>query len=140
MELHKLITAPESGWKIGETNTFKVSHSLSCVVLTLDAEGNYTRVSATATTDSTAYSFDVTLEADMIIVVAIAGDSNYDGKINAKDVGLARQHVAKVITFDTLQFAVADVNQDGKVNAKDVGLLRQYVAKVIANFDWLSKS
>jgi len=65
---------------------------------------------------------------------AMAGDANLNGKINAKDVGLARQYVAKIVTLDELEFIATDVNQNGKINAKDVGLLRQYVAKVITKF------
>jgi len=55
------------------------------------------------------------------------GDANGDGKIDAKDVILLRQYIAK---YDvTLDLDAADVNADGKIDAKDVILLRQYIAK-----------
>ena len=54
------------------------------------------------------------------------GDSNSDGKVNAKDVVLLRQYLAG---WDVIIYgAAADCNGDGKVNAKDVVLLRQYLA------------
>lgn len=53
------------------------------------------------------------------------GDTNGDGKINIRDLGLLQQYLNgwKV----EIDLDAADVNDDGKVNVRDLGLLQQYL-------------
>ena len=53
------------------------------------------------------------------------GDTNGDGKVNVRDLGLLQQYLNG---WDvTLTEAAADTNGDGKVNVRDLGLLQQYL-------------
>ena len=51
------------------------------------------------------------------------GDTNGDGKVNIRDLGLLQQHLNN---WDvSISTAAADTNGDGKVNIRDLGLLQQ---------------
>ena len=59
------------------------------------------------------------------VVVILYGDTNGDGKVNNRDLGLLQQHLnGWGVTIDLVS---ADVNNDGKVNNRDLGLLQQYL-------------
>ena len=53
------------------------------------------------------------------------GDTNGDGKINVRDLGMLQQYInGWSVDVNT---AAADVNGDGKVNVRDIGLMQQYI-------------
>lgn len=59
-------------------------------------------------------------------VAALIGDTNGDGKINNRDLGLLQQYLADMDVDICLE--VCDTNADGKINNRDLGLLQQYLA------------
>ena len=71
---------------------------------------------------------NVTFECKAGIVTvsdSIPGDTNADGKVNVKDLGLLQQYLNG---WDVeIDMDAADTNGDGKVNVKDLGLLQQYL-------------
>ena len=55
----------------------------------------------------------------------VPGDTNKDGKVNIRDLGLLQQYLNG---WDVdLETDAADVNGDGKLNIRDPGMLRQYL-------------
>ena len=58
------------------------------------------------------------------------GDVNMDGKVNSRDAVLIQQYAVKMVTFDSLQLALADVYNDGKINSRDAVLIQQYAVKM----------
>ena len=118
------IDPPTDGWVEG-TNTFTVSGSKACVVAVKNADGTYTSIHAVATGTSGSYSYTVTdVTADTEIVVALSGDANGDGQVNASDVTMARAASLGNVTLDNLSSMLADANGDGNINAADATLLR----------------
>ena len=53
------------------------------------------------------------------------GDTNGDGKINIRDLGLLQQYLNNWKV--EIDLDAADVNNDGKVNVRDLGLLQQFL-------------
>ena len=53
------------------------------------------------------------------------GDLNYDGKVNARDLGRLQQFVNGWEVY--IVRAAADVNGDDTINVRDLGLLQQYI-------------
>lgn len=82
------VTAPAAGWKLGAENTFTVAsdNDVACVVLVKNADGTYQKLTAT-TADGT-HSFTATLAEGDSIIVALKGDVNGDGVVNASDATL----------------------------------------------------
>lgn len=58
------------------------------------------------------------------------GDVNGDGKVNSRDVLVARSFIAGKITAESVDYNwnAADINNDGKINAIDIRLLRAMIA------------
>ena len=84
-----IVTAPAAGWKLGAENTFTVAsdNDVACVVLVKKADGSYEKLTAT-TGENGKHSFTATLAADDSIVVALKGDVDGDGVVNASDATL----------------------------------------------------
>ena len=82
------VTAPAAGWKLDAENTFTVAsdNDVACVVLVKNADGTYQKLTAT-TADGT-HSFTATLAEGDSIIVALKGDVNGDGVVNASDATL----------------------------------------------------
>jgi len=108
--------------------TLNVKNDKACVVLVkqTDAEGNvtYTRLPATANANG-GYDFDISsLPEGASLVVAVKGDVNGDGRVNARDraalaKGLLPTDDENYQELDALASAIADVNGDGRINARD---------------------
>ena len=82
------VTAPAAGWKLDAENTFTVAsdNDVACVVLVKNADGSYEKL--TATTANGTHSFTATLAEGDSIIVALNGDMNGDGVVNASDATL----------------------------------------------------
>lgn len=121
------ITAPANGWVIGAENKFTVSCEKACIVAYTDDNGaTYHRLDATA--DGDAYSFTVTLTADMKFVVAIAGDLNNDGVADTADAmlisrsRLSNAHAA-YLELSAINTVFGDINNDGLADSADFMLI-----------------
>lgn len=73
-------------------------------------------------------SFDYTVA---VRTLAVIGDVNLDGKVNAADARLALRRAAKLEDLSDEAFAAADVNFDGEVTASDA----RKILRVSANLD-----
>lgn len=81
-------------------------------------DGTYT---VTVEAFCTEYTFNVTLEE----MVSVSGDTNRDGRVNNKDLGLLMQHLNG---WDVkIDQGACNINGDSVVNNKDYGILMQYV-------------
>lgn len=83
------VTAPAAGWTLDAENTFTVAsdNDVACVVLVKKADGTYQKLTAT-TGENGKHSFTATLAEGDSIVVALNGDMNGDGVVNASDATL----------------------------------------------------
>jgi|GEM_PF-1162542 len=59
------------------------------------------------------------------------GDSNGDGKVNAKDITQIKMFISGTADIDVTYQVNADVNGDGKINAKDITLIKRAIAGLI---------
>lgn len=59
--------------------------------------------------------------------VVIYGDTNGDGKINAKDLLIIRKYLLKENTLNDAYLEAAKLNRGTKVTAKDLLILRKYL-------------
>ena len=82
----------------------------------------------------------VTVSSAPVGVTYILGDVNGDGKVDAMDWGILRNHVQKVVVNADLDdttsraYKAADVDKSGgKLSASDWGILRNHVQKVLIN-------
>lgn len=71
--------------------------------------------------------FDYTVAVRKDIV---AGDVNFNGKVEAADARLALRYSAKIEELSEEAIAAADVNLDGKVNAADARMILRVAAKI----------
>ena len=130
------VTTPADGWVEGE-NTFTVTGESACVVLISNDSGTtYTRLTATETEMENCYSFTAkSVTADTQIAVALAGDVNGDGKVNAADVTRLSAACLDKVTLDVVAAVLGDTNGDDKMNAADVTRLRA-VCLDKTSFNW----
>ena len=134
-----VVHEPEGGWKEG-SNTFTISANnntnVACVVAVKNADGTYSRVTATKTETEGVYSYAVNgINADTEIAVAVAGDVNGDGKVTNADITRLRAAYAGKIDLDALQEIVADANGSGSITNADITKLRAaYAGKT--KLDW----
>lgn len=120
------------------TGEFTVTCEKACVVAIANADGSYTRVSATAVTgEDYTYSFVIDGEFDntVSLVVAIKGDLNNDGVINTTDISQVRTLSKDPSKMTMLRLLCGDVNKDGKINTTDISQIRT-VSKETRAFDW----
>ena len=111
----------------GETVDFTVTYEKACVVIAAVTENGtttYSRVPAAATDDANTYSFSAEAKENMVVYVAVKGDVNGDGAVNAADQ--SRLAYATLPPFNAMydplegvSEKVADMTNDGSVNAAD---------------------
>ena len=64
----------------------------------------------------------------------IAGDLNFDGKIDVTDLSEPSLALADGKEFTDEQQNAADVDKDGKVTLSDLARMRQFLSKIIEAF------
>lgn len=74
------------------------------------------------------------LEALNVTKVALLGDANNDGEVNAIDAMYILQYDAEIIEASELHLELSDVNGDGKVNSIDAMYVLRYDAELIEKF------
>ena len=107
-------------------NTLNVQNDAACVVLWTDDGGEtYTKIAATKN-EAGGYDFDLTnVPANAVIKIAIKGDANGDGELDAADAAMIRAaEVGLGAGLTKLQEYIADVNGDGEVDSADAALAR----------------
>lgn len=110
---------------------FSVTCSSPCVVLITDDNGNtYSRISAVETEDENTYNFIFDLIDDLKVIVALKGDVNFNGSVNASDTMLInRSNLSSSLSayraLSALEKEVADINGNGTVNAADAMLINR---------------
>ena len=107
-------------------NTLNVQNDAACVVLWTDDGGEtYTKIAATKN-EAGGYDFDLTnVPANAVIKIAINGDANGDGELDAADAAMIRAaEVGLGAGLTKLQEYIADINGDGEVDSADAALAR----------------
>ena len=107
-------------------NTLNVQNDAACVVLWTDDGGEtYTKIAATKN-EAGGYDFDLTnVPANAVIKIAIKGDANGDGELDAADAAMIRAaEVGLGAGLTKLQEYIADINGDGEVDSADAALAR----------------
>ena len=107
-------------------NTLNVQNDVACVVLWTDDGGKtYTKLAATAN-EAGGYDFDLTnVPANAVIKIAIKGDANGDGELDAADAAMIRAaEVGLGAGLTKLQEYIADINGDGDMDSADAALAR----------------
>ena len=99
-----------------------------CVaVYTTDGGTTYNRMTAVAAGTENTYTFTAT--ADCTVVVALKGDVNLDGKVNATDSGNIKRSLLSTgemkIDLATLNEKLADVDNSGKKNISDFSAVKR---------------
>lgn len=110
----------------GDTMTITPAENTpACVVLVKKADGSYERVPAVANAQG-GYDFDVSaMPEGASIVVAVKGDLDNDGIIEASEAGqLKAAQLGKLATFTEFMTAVADFDGDGTIEASEAGQLK----------------
>ncbi len=64
---------------------------------------------------------------DTTFTIAVIGDINGDGKLNAVDYVLSKRQVMRTLELEGAQLAAADVNVDCRINVLDYALLKGHV-------------
>ena len=66
-------------------------------------------------------------------VYADIGDSNFDGRVDIRDVTAIQRHLVELEPFDEDQLLVADTNGDGEIDIADATHLQMYLAEYDVN-------
>ena len=104
-------------------NTLNVQNDAACVVLWTDDGGEtYTKIAATKN-EAGGYDFDLTnVPANAVIKIAIKGDANGDGELDAADAAMIR--AAEVGLGAGLTKLHEYINGEGEVDSADAALAR----------------
>lgn len=111
-------------------NTFKSINALATIVIT-DKNGNEKTNTNIATGDIIKITLD---NEEKTYKVSVKGDTNSNGKIEAKDLLRVQKHILPNENFTLTQeeLDAADTNYDGEVNAKDLLRIQKYILKYIS--------
>jgi len=60
----------------------------------------------------------------------LLGDVNWSDSVTVADARLLMQHVARIVTLDDDQIAVADINNSESLTVDDARKMMQYVARM----------
>ena len=122
----KVTTIDQQGSYTGNYQ-FTVTFAKACVVIS-KVGNNYTRLFGTKISDDS-YVYTVNLSSDTEIIVALKGDFDLNGKIQAKDAAAISKK-----TNDKLISLIADVDSNGKLQGKDAAI----ASKAVTNSSVLS--
>mgnify|MGYP003289775087 CR=1 FL=1 len=141
-------TTAGEGWNkegnviAGSTVDFSVTFDKACVVIveTTDTDGNlvYTKVPAVATADKNTYNFSTAVVEGMRIIVAVKGDVDGNGIVNAADAGIINRSIvtnAAHRDFEENEEILADIDSNGTVNAADAGIINRSIVTNAAHKD-----
>ena len=121
------ITSAQGGWKFGEENTFKVAstNDIACVVIVKDANGNYTKLTATTTDGEHIFTISESFTAECEIIVVVKGDANSDGVINNKDITLVKR-LGNQTSWSDYDLCVMNVaGNDSTIGNKEITLIKR---------------
>ena len=114
-----------------EEETFTVKCSRPCIVLSTRDNGNtYERLSAIAISEENKYNFNLDADDNLDIIIALSGDVNLNGSVNASDaMMISRASISPSSSayqaLSNLEKEIADVNRNGSINASDAMLINR---------------
>lgn len=128
-------------------NGIKVTAERACIVLTSNDDGEtYERVPAMAIEgEDNAYMFEFETFDQMQVVVALKGDVNMNGAVNARDAAAINYYLLSESNpnhrdLTALEVLVADVNNSKTITARDVSLINYVILSTgnanYRNFEW----
>ena len=122
------------GWNSSATykvtgNTLNVQNDAACVVLyTIDNGETYTKLAATAN-EAGGYDFDLTnVPANAVIKIAIQGDFNMDGSVDALDAVMVNRAAAGLLPHNELQSQIGHVGGSDALDGLDALLINRSAA------------
>lgn len=110
-------------------NTLNVQNDAACVVLyTIDNGETYTKLVATAN-KAGGYDFDLTnVPANAVIKIAIQGDFNMDGSVDALDAVMVNRAAAGLLPHNELQSQIGHVGGSDALDGLDALLINRSAA------------
>ena len=110
-------------------NTLNVQNDAECVVLyTIDNGETYTKLAATAN-KAGGYDFDLTnVPANAVIKIAIQGDFNMDGSVDALDAVMVNRAAAGLLPHNELQSQIGHVGGSDALDGLDALLINRSAA------------
>ena len=110
-------------------NTLNVQNDAACVVLyTIDNGETYTKLAATAN-EAGGYDFDLTnVPANAVIKIAIQGDFNMDGSVDALDAVMVNRAAAGLLPHNELQSQIGHVGGSDALDGLDALLINRSAA------------
>ena len=110
-------------------STLNVQNDTACVVLyTTDGGETYTQLAATAN-EAGGYDFDLTnVPANAVIKIAIQGDFNMDGSVDALDAVMVNRAAAGLLPHNELQSQIGHVGGSDALDGLDALLINRSAA------------
>ena len=110
-------------------NTLNVQNDAACVVLyTIDNGETYTKLAATAN-EAGGYDFDLTnVPTNAVIKIAIKGDFNMDGSVDALDAVMVNRAAARLLPHNELQSQIGHVGESDTLDGLDALLINRSAA------------
>ena len=123
------VTSLTEGSYSGEVS-FTVTNSRACTVFVRDMDGGLTPLAATAAEEANTYSFTVTVDKPLTVVIALKGDVNGDGVVSVTDSSLINRSLLSESNrayraLGPEEELIADVNGSGTITVSDASLLNR---------------